>query len=65
MSGDAGRQVVVQQDGAGIEILQAQAAALAHQRLDREGLAIGQAGGGLLVTSVSKGAQAHVQVRPW
>ena len=40
--GHAGRQVVVEQDRAGIEVLQAEAARRAHQRLERERAAVGQ-----------------------
>jgi hypothetical protein len=52
-AGRAGGQVVVEQDGAGVEILQAQAALAAHDGLQRDLLAIGQVDdGGSLISGL-------------
>ena len=59
--GDAGRQIVVEQDGARIEVLQPQAAARAQQRLDGERTAVGQVDLGRRLDVVVQRTQAHVQ----
>ncbi len=59
--GQPGRQVVVEQDGAGVEVLQAQAPAIAQQRLHREVAAVRQRDARGLGDGVVERAQAHVQ----
>ncbi len=60
-AGCASGQVVVEQDGAGIEVLQAQAVALALHRLERERVAIGQGQGRAALERRVDRAQPHVQ----
>mmetsp|Transcript_59389 Transcript_59389/g.140279 ORF Transcript_59389/g.140279 Transcript_59389/m.140279 type:complete len:1259 (-) Transcript_59389:615-4391(-) len=57
----AAGQVVVEQDGAGVEALERQAAALAHQRLDHQRVAVGHAQLGGRADAAVQRAEAHVQ----
>jgi hypothetical protein len=57
----AGRQVVVQQNGAGVEVLQPEPAAGAHQRLDGQRGAVGQVECGRRLDRVVERAQPHIQ----
>ncbi len=57
----AGGQVVVEQDGAGVEVLEPQAALVAHDRLQRDRVAVGQRDGGRLLDLRADGAHAHVE----
>ena len=57
----AGGQVVVEQDGAGIEILEADAALAADHRLQRHRVAMRQGDGGGLLHIGADGADAHIQ----
>jgi hypothetical protein len=60
-TGHAGGEVVVEQDGAGVEVLEPQAAALAHQRLQREFAAVGQGQHGGRLQGRIQRPQPHVQ----
>ena len=57
----AGRQVVVEQDGAGVEILQHQPPAHALHRFERDALAVGQGNRGAFLQVRIDRADAHVQ----
>ena len=59
----AGREVVVQQDGAGVEVLEPQPVARALRRLQRQRLAVGQRDGAAALDGRVDGAEAHVQPR--
>ena len=59
--GHAGRQVVVEQDGAGVEVLQPEPPARAHQRLEVSSLPSGSAIVGGRLDGLVQRAQAHVQ----
>ena len=61
---DAGRQVVVEEDRAGVEILQAEPVPGAQQRLDGEGAAIRQRDIGGHGDRLVEGAQAERSDRP-
>jgi hypothetical protein len=58
---DAGRQVVVEQNGAGIEIGQAQAPVASHQRFEHKGRAFRNGDLGRLGDRGDERADAHVQ----
>ena len=58
---DAGRQVVVEQDRAGVEVLQPEPPAVAHQGLERQCIAVGQVDLRRRFDAVVERAQAHVE----
>ena len=60
-AGRAGRQVVVEQDGAGVEVLQPDAPARAHHGLQGDGVATRQLDHRVLLHFGTDGAHAHIQ----
>ena len=60
-AGHAGAQVVVEQNGAGVKVFEAQAALAAHHGLQRHGIAAGQVKYRGFLNFGVDGANAHVQ----